>query len=93
MERFPIEWFYIVLAAAGGASRYLQQYVNGQPFSISIFSANIVLSGFSGFMFAVFGQTMNLPPQMLYVLAGVGGFMGANTLEFLSALLKAKMSK
>lgn len=82
-NHLPIELFYTAIAVIGGIARYLSGYVNGQRFKLSILLASAFVSGFGGFMFALFGQTMQLPDPMLFVMAGIGGFFSEQTLEFI----------
>lgn len=89
---FPIEWLYALLAATGGGARYLNMYLNSGKFLWTNFIANLFISGFSGLMFAFMAESMNMPPMVLYIFAGVGGFMGHNALEFLASYLKTRIS-
>lgn len=82
---------YVALAAGGGAARYLHSYTHGGKFSIGVFAASIILSGFSGLMFAFLGESMQMPVSVLYIFAGIGGFMGHSALEFLAEWIKTKV--
>ena len=85
-----MEIVYGILAIAGGVARYLNSYVNGQKFKLGIFFASAVVAGFSGFMFALLGGTMNLPQTLISVMAGVGGFFGDQTLKFIMEYVTKK---
>jgi hypothetical protein len=93
MKEVPVEVIYGALAVTGGVARYLNSFVNGQKFKFSIFIASAVVAGFSGFMFALLGGTMNLPQPLISVMAGVGGFFGDQTLKFIMEyIVKKKLS-
>jgi hypothetical protein len=86
MEKFlhiPIEIISVVTAIFGGCARYLNDFVNGKPFSMSVFIASAFVAGFSGYMFALFGESLNLPLPMPNIMAGVGGFFGERTMKLI----------
>jgi len=83
LKELPVEIFFVVLAIAGGVARYLNGYTSGIPFKLGVFIASAMAAGFSGYMFAVLGQTMNLPETMLFVMAGTGGFFGEQTMKLI----------
>lgn len=80
--KVPIEAIYGSLAIAGGIARYLNAYVHGERFKFSILIASSLVAGFSGYMFALIGESINASQQLLFVMAGVGGFFGEQTLKF-----------
>jgi len=85
MEQFknlPVEFLFVFIAFFGGIARYLNSYANGAPFKLGIFLASGVVAGFSGWMFALFGKTMELPTEMLYIMAGTGGWSGEQTMKY-----------
>lgn len=90
---FPIEMFYGVLAVAGGIVRYLQGYARGDEFKFRIFCANIFISGFSGYMFALLGENMNLPAKIVLMMAGTGGFMGTTAMDIVVGYLTDRVGK
>lgn len=90
MKDVPVEVLYAAVAVVGGIARYLNSFILGQKFRISIFLASAVVAGFSGFMFALLGQTMSFPPTMIHIMAGVGGFMGDQTLKFIMEYITKK---
>lgn len=94
MEHFknlPIEFLLVLLAVCGGCARYLNSYTTGTPFNIGIFLASGAVAGFTGYIFAVFGATMALPDPMLFVMAGIGGFFGEQTMKLvLESVIKDK---
>ena len=90
-DHFPLSFIYGVVAIAGGCARYLTGYVEGKRFKFSIFVASAFISGFSGYMFALLGQSMNMPQPMLFMMAGVGGFFGEQTMKFILEWVTARM--
>jgi hypothetical protein len=83
MKNFPIELIWATVAVMGGVARYLNSYVNGHHFRLSILVASAVVAGFSGMMFALFAESMKLPSPMPHIFAGMGGFFGEQTLKFI----------
>ena len=91
LKTLPLELFLVLLAVCGGCARYLSSYTNGTPFKVSIFIASGAVAGFTGYIFAIFGATMALPEPMLFVMAGIGGFFGEQTMKFvLESVIKDK---
>lgn len=82
-KQLPIELLVVFIATMGGIARYLNGYTNGVPFRLSVFLASGVVAGFSGWMFALFGQSLQMPQEMLFVMAGTGGFFGEQTLKYI----------
>lgn len=93
MKGLPIELVYGVVAVVGGVARYLNGYVNGEGFKLSVFLASAFVSGFGGFMFALLGQSLQMPEGMLWVMAGIGGFFSDQTLKYILEFLTKKVSK
>ncbi len=93
MKNVPIEIIYGVLATAGGMARYLSGYKkqNGR-FAFGAFFVASFISGFSGYMFALMGISMSMPQPMVFMMAGMGGFMGENALRFLAEYLMNKFN-
>ncbi len=91
MKDLPIEIIYGTIAVMGGVARYLDGYINGGKFRFSVFLASAVVAGFSGFMFALLGESLNLPNAMKSVMAGVGGFFGEQTLKFIMEIIQRKV--
>ncbi len=77
-----VQWVYGFAAVFGGIARYLNAYIHGQPFKLSIFLASVVVSGFSGYMFAALGESVAMPQNMLFVTAGIGGYMADQSMKF-----------
>ena len=92
MKDIPIEIIYGILAIAGGIARYLNSFVvEGQKFRFSILLASAFVAGFSGFMFALIGESLHLPLTMTHVMAGIGGFFGEQTLKFIFEMMQKKI--
>lgn len=89
----PIQFIYGAIAVAGGIARYLNGVVSGQSFHFGILLASAFVSGFSGYMFALLGLSMNLPEPMLFILAGVGGFFGDQTMKLIMEVATQKVKK
>jgi hypothetical protein len=87
------QFIYGVIAIFGGAARYLNGYVNGAPFSATIFFASLFVAGFSGWVFSLIGQSMQLPSSVLYGMAGVGGFFGEQSMKFALEFFTPKQPK
>ncbi len=77
----PIQFVYGAVAICGGVARYLNSFSKGQPFNFGILLASSFFSGFSGYMFALIGLSMNLPEPILFIFAGIGGFFGDQTMK------------
>lgn len=73
---------YGSIAVCGGIARYLNSYANGQPFRLSILLASAFVAGFGGWMFAILGASMDMPQNLLWAMAGVGGFFSEQSLKF-----------
>lgn len=84
LAKIPVQALYTITAATGGVARYLNSFKDGKiRFSLSIFVASAVVAGFSGLMFALLGESLSLPSPIPYIMAGVGGFFGDQTMKFL----------
>lgn len=85
------QYAYGLFAVFGGVARYLNGYANGKPFKFSVFIASAVVAGFSGLMFALVGTTLNMPENLLFAVAGIGGFFGEQTMKFLLEYVQHKL--
>lgn len=90
MNKLPVEIVYGVLAMAGGMARYLTAYEKGKVFAVRYFLASTFISGFSGYMFALLGISLDLPTNMNFIMAGIGGFMGEQALKFVAEYITQK---
>ena len=89
----PVEYLYGFLAVTGGIARYLTGFANGKPFKFSIFVASIFVSGFSGYMFALLAISLQLPLAMQFMIAGIGGYQGEQTLKLIIEKVVSKIIK
>lgn len=91
MKNLPIELIYGILAIAGGVSRYFNTYNQSGAFAWKHFVASVFISGFSGYMFALLGISMDLPQPFLFMMAGTGGFMGEQALKVVAEYVTKKL--
>lgn len=82
LPKVPPEAVYVVLAVAGGIARYLNSFVRGTPFRISILLASIFISAFSGYIFALVGTSMVMPFTLISMMSGVGGFFSDQAMKW-----------
>ncbi len=87
----PIQYVYGVVAVVGGMARYFNNFANGQPFSFRLFLASTFVSGFSGWMFALIGVSMNMPQSILFIMAGTGGFFGDQAMKYAFEYVTSKV--
>jgi hypothetical protein len=90
VNNLPVEFIFVTLAVFGGCARYLNGFTNGVPFRFSIFIASGLVAGFSGYMFALLGTSLDFPQTMLFMMAGTGGFFGEQTLKFVMEYITHK---
>ena len=94
IKHFPVEILYGLIAIFGGIARYLNSFANGgPPFRLSILFASTIAAGFSGFMFALLGESLNLPYPMPHIFAGLGGFFGEQTLKLMLEYANSRIGK
>ena len=92
--KVPAELFYVTVAAIGGVARYLQAYLNEGEFALRHFCAHVLISAFSGYMFYQFAiNILSLPETLIPVVAGLGGWMGVESMKMLEDWLRKKMNK
>jgi hypothetical protein len=91
IEQIPVELIYGIIAVLGGCARYLNSFASGKKFHFTVFLASAFVAGFSGYMFALLGESLNLPATMTHIMAGVGGFFGEQTLKFIYEWLQNKI--
>ena len=90
-EKITSEVLYVLVSAMGGVAKYLNEYLNGGKFHFGLFLANILLSAFSGLMFKLFGESIGLNQNILYMFAGIGGFMSSSSLNLIANILSRKI--
>lgn len=93
IKNIPLELGYVLIAFAGGVARYLNGYASGTPFKLGVFAASAIVSGFSGYMFALLGIAMYMPFPFIFMMAGTGGFFGEQTLRYLMDVITKRVSK
>lgn len=82
---------YVITAMFGGIANYLHLYLKGHKFEVFKLLASAVVSGFSGYIFAQ--ATLLLNANWVFVAAGVGGFMGDKTMDYLFRFLTRDTEK
>lgn len=87
----PIQFIYGGIAIGGGVARYLNNYIAGSGFKFSIFVASAFVSGFSGYMFALVGLSLNMPESIIFVFAGTGGYFGEQTMKLILEFSQRKI--
>lgn len=86
-----MQFVYGFIAICGGIARYLNNYATGATFRLSIFLASAFVAGFSGWMFALIGVSMSFDQPITFAMAGMGGFMGEQTLKFVWELIQHRV--
>lgn len=87
----PIQFVYGAIAICGGVARYLSGYKAGKPFMVGIFLASAFVAGFSGWMFALMGEALNMPEGVTFIMAGTGGFMGEQTMKLIVEWIQGRV--
>jgi len=86
------EILYAIVAVVGGLARSMGDYLHGKtPLAWHKILAQMVVSGFSGVMFAdVMGK---INPDWMFVASGIGGYMGVQAIEFLFDIIRNALTK
>lgn len=87
----PMQYVYGVVAIFGGVARYLTGYANGTKFKFSVFIASAFTAGFSGWIFAQIGISLNFSMEWIFVLSGIGGFFSEQTMKFILEWVQEKV--
>ena len=90
ISSLPIELTLVLVAVFGGIARYLNGYINGQGFKLTVFVASVIVSGFGGLMFGWLGHTLAMAPTTLLIMAGMGGYFSEQTLKLVFDIIKAR---
>lgn len=91
VQKISLESIYVLTAVSGGMARYLYKYTRGRKFSFQEMLAELFISGFSGIMFYKFAEiVLNFPDSANGLLAGLGGWMGVESMKFLADYFKNK---
>jgi len=94
INKIPVEAAYVSVAATGGLARYLQIYLSGGEFSPKKLFAHLAVSAFSGYMFFQFGMNIvGMPEQSSAIIAGMGGWLGADAMKLLENWLQERLNK
>lgn len=93
IKHLPVEFFYTMFALAGGVARYLNGYIEGKSFNFSMFLASTIVSAFSGLMFSILGSSLSLPINIQFMMAGLGGFFGDQTMKLILDYVSNKYVK
>lgn len=93
-SRMSIPKSWIVLAGIGGAVRFLSGNLRNKkpvrPVSFLLaLLANCIISGFAGPMTALYVSTMTDDPTWAVIAAGIGGYLGIEMLNLISAIFKS----
>jgi len=90
-NKIPAEAVYVLIAAVGGTTRYLQHYLNEGIFAWKHFLAHVFVSSFSGYMFYLFATNVfGFPDTTVAIFAGLGGWMGVEALKMIETYLRDK---
>jgi len=78
------EILWTLIAIAGGIAKYLHDMSkNNRPFKWVNLIAKAFISGFSGWTSAHVAMFVNSDPNFILVMCAMGGWMGADGIEFL----------
>lgn len=91
MLEFDTKQTFVMIAAVGGIAKHMSEYLKGAKFRIRQLLANTIVSGFSGYVFAEAAFQLN--PEWSHVSAGIGGYMGAQALDFVFLLVKERFNR
>ena len=86
----PVYYVYGAVAVFGGVARYLSNFAQGSEFNFAVLLASTFVSGFSGWMFAILGLSLELPQTMIFIMAGTGGFFGDQTMKLIMDYVKSR---
>jgi len=95
---FPKPYNWILLAGMGGAARFLSKHLQSKkpirPFSFIVaLLANCFISGFTGPITALYVSTKTDDHTWTLIAAGVGGYLGIEVLNLISAIFKSVFLK
>ena len=98
LSRMSIPKSWIVLAGMGGVARFLSRNLRSnkpmRPVSfILALLANCFISGFAGPMTALYVSTKTDDQTWTLIAAGIGGYLGIEILNLISAVFKSTFLK
>lgn len=83
LKIFSVEFIWIVIAASGGIAKYLYEMQRSKrPFKIIELVAKAFIAGFSGWVFAHVAVMLNDSVDFQLIMCAIGGWMGADGLDF-----------
>lgn len=82
----------VLTAVTGGIAKYSKVYLETGEFIFGKFLANVIISGFAGLMFGYFGENLGVTQNIILMFAGVGGFMGYETINYIFNSITKKKS-
>jgi hypothetical protein len=85
---YPRYLIYSILAAAGGAARYVQSYIDTGTFKWTMLFAQVMVSAFTGLMLAEFTLALGANLQLAFCAAGAGGFVGTHAMDVIVDRIK-----
>jgi ABC-type Co2+ transport system permease subunit len=94
VSRMNIPKSWIVIAGIGGVVRFLSSNMRDKkpmrPVSFLLaLLANCIISGFAGPMTALYVSTMTDDKTWPVIAAGIGGYLGIEMLNLISAIFKS----
>lgn len=69
------------VGAACGVLAYLQDLAEGKPFKLLVFISKTGLSALAGWAAGELLAYQGIPPELLFALSGVAGYMGTTLLK------------
>ena len=88
MDRLPQEIIYLLMAIAGGFAKVAQSIATGERISIIMAVAHVIVSAFSGLMFAIFLELLGMTGNGRLLAAGMGGWLGVEALHYIARKLQ-----
>jgi hypothetical protein len=84
----------LVIAIWGGIAGYLNRVINDRrKFSFFAFASQGFIGGFTGMVAFLIADYLDLSGFVLGGIAGVGGWLGAETMTLLKSFLRIKAAK
>lgn len=95
---FPKPYNWILLAGMGGVVRFLSKHLQNKkpikPLSFIVaLLANCFISGFTGPIAALYVSTKTDDSTWTLIAAGIGGYLGIEVLNLISAIFKSVFLK
>lgn len=82
----------VAVGTAGGIARYLDDVLNhGRRFALAAFVAAVFVAAFFGWLVAEVATAFG-HPGLAYAAAGVGGFMGTQSLDFALGIVRQRLT-